>query len=84
MKWCEYSHEQVDDAMAILVGKVDRTTNGPPAEVYACCTCVAILKLMPLSKHPQGSDGAPRRFDGTPVLTTGPAPVRVTYGERTS
>lgn len=80
MRHCAYSGEQVDDAMAILVGSIEHGS-GAPALVYACRTCVAILKLMPLSKHPNGSDGHPRTVDGTPVLASGPSPVRVTYGE---
>lgn len=83
MKRCAYSREQVDDAMAILVGSIERGS-GTPALVYACCTCVAVLKLMPLSKHPAGSDGHPRRADGQPVLASGPTPVRVHYGEHAS
>lgn len=83
MRRCAYSREQVADTMAILVGSIERGS-AAPALVYACCTCVAILKLMPLSKHPADSDGHPRRADGTPVLASGPSPVRVTYGERAS
>lgn len=80
---CVYSDEWVDDNMAILVGTIDRGSAAPPL-IYACRTCFTILNLLPLADHPEGTDGLPRRRDGHPVLASGPAPVRVTYGERAS
>lgn len=83
MKHCAYSGEPLDENEGTLVGTVDRTS-GPSAPVYACTTCVAVLDLLPLDDHPEGSTGRPRRRDGQPVLATGPAPVRIVYGERAS
>jgi hypothetical protein len=78
--FCVYSHEDVADDAAVLVGKIADGT-GPPIPVHACRTCVLILDLLPMDEHPADTNGLPRRRDGHHVLATGSAPVMVQYGE---
>ncbi|MDJ0346737.1 hypothetical protein [Streptomyces sp. PH10-H1] len=57
--WCRYCHDPIEKAGATVIGFTE-VASGPGRPIYADAKCVVAYRVMPLTEHPQGTDGQPR------------------------
>lgn len=63
--WCRFCHDPIEENDATVIGFVE-VASGPGRPLYADGKCVVAYRVMPLTEHPQGTDGSVRYRDRQP------------------